>query len=567
MTWSDEFRFAGLRGASLALTATLAVTVLALPASTRADTQRPVGRSNAWTTPHVLTISDGGDLITLNPHLSQFATVANLSEMTMAWLIRWDEHNQPYPELATEVPTKQNGGVSSDGSTITYHLRKGVKWSDGAPFDADDVVFSTAVVNNPANNEGDRLDQIVKVDEPDKFTVVFHLKAPYSLSTAAFFSSCCANPSLLPKHLLGQYSNINNVAYNDLPIGIGPFKFERWERGKQVVLLADPLYWRGKPKLDKIVYKIVPDRDTLLSQLAAHEIDMWYQFSGAYLARIAALPGYAVHKQPSYAYNHFDLNLTHPVFADVRVRRALRLGLNRPELVDRVEHGNGTVQDSAMPPSAPYYANLGTTPYNPGQANRLLNQAGWKRGSDGIRAKNGRRLELTVATRAGAPDLDAQIALLQKNWRAIGVGIDVRHYPAAKMFAPEAQGGIIYGKDWDVVTFAWAADPFGDFSGVYGCSAFPPTGQNNLRWCNRTAQRAMDALLGHYEQAQRDADVRSDDAGVHSGCSIDRLLHARRSLRVQRRPPELPPEQHDTVRQYDERRYLAGLRPAGVRRS
>ncbi|HEY5095560.1 MAG TPA: ABC transporter substrate-binding protein, partial [Candidatus Eremiobacteraceae bacterium] len=122
--------------------------------------QSSVGRANAWTTPHVLTISDGGDVTTLNQHLTQSAPTANLSELTMAWLIRWDEHNKPYPELATEVPTQSNGGVSKDELTITYHIRKGVKWSDGAPFDADDVVFSTAVVNNLANDEGGRFDQI-----------------------------------------------------------------------------------------------------------------------------------------------------------------------------------------------------------------------------------------------------------------------------------------------------------------------------------------------------------------------------------------------------------------------
>jgi ABC-type transport system substrate-binding protein len=176
-----------------------------------AGTQNANGRANAWTTPHVLTISDGGDVNTLNPHLGQSAPVANLSEMTMAWLVKWDEHNKPYPELATQVPTQTNGGVSKDGRTITYHLRKGVVWSDGVPFNGDDVVFSTAVVNNLANNEAGRLDQIVKVDEPDKFTIVYHLKKPYSLSSAAFFSSCCANPCLLPKHLLAKYPNINKV--------------------------------------------------------------------------------------------------------------------------------------------------------------------------------------------------------------------------------------------------------------------------------------------------------------------------------------------------------------------
>jgi peptide/nickel transport system substrate-binding protein len=503
MVWNGMLRPLQRKSTALALGA-----ALLLSASTKADGQNANGRTNAWTTPHVLTISDGGDVNTLNPHLGQFATVANLSEMTMAWLVKWDEHNQPYPELATQVPTQTNGGVSKDGFTITYHIRRGVKWSDGAPFNADDVVFSTAVVNNLANNEGARLDQITKVDEPDKFTVVFHLKAPYSPSTAAFFSSCCANPSILPKHLLAQYPNINNVAYNSLPVGIGPFKFERWDRSVQVVLVANSLYWRGRPKLEKIIYKIIPDHDKLLSQLEAHKVDMWYQFGGAYLPRIQALQGYAVFQQPSYAYNHYDFNVTHPVVADRRVRQALRLALNRQGLVDKVEHGVGVVQDSAMPVSAPYFVDLGTTPYDPAKANELLDQAGWTRGVDGIRVKNGVKLELNVATRAGAPDTDAQLDLVRNDWKQIGVGVDVHHYPAALMFAPLQQGGVVYGGKWDVITFAWAADPIGDYSAIYGCQAFPPAGQNNLRWCNKTAQSAMDALFGHYEQSQRNADVK-----------------------------------------------------------
>jgi peptide/nickel transport system substrate-binding protein len=470
--------------------------------------QHAGSRANAWTTPHVLTISDGGDVATLNPHLSGFAPVANLSEMTMAWLLKWDAHNQPYPELATEVPARSNGGISKDGRTITYHLRKGVKWSDGMPFDADDVVFSTAVVNNPANNEVGRLDQIAKVDAPDKFTVVFHLKKPYSPSAASFFSSCCANPSILPKHLLARYPTINNVPYNSLPVGIGPFKFERWDRAKQVVLVANPLYWRGRPKLDKIIYKIVPDRDALLAQLAAHKVDMWYQFSGAYLARIQALGPYTVFRQPSYAYSHYDFNVTHSAVADPVVRQALRLALNRQELVDKVEHGVGVVQDSVTPVTAPYFIDSGTTPYDPAKANALLDQAGWPRGADGIRAKNTVKLDLNVATRSGSPDVDKQLDLVRNDWKQIGVAINVHHYPTAQMFAPANKGGIIGGNTWDVITFAWAADPIGDFSSIYGCSSFPPAGQNDLRWCNTTAQHAMDTLMEHYEPSQRKADLK-----------------------------------------------------------
>ncbi len=466
------------------------------------------GRHNMWTTPHVLTISDAGDVITLNPHLSQNAPVANLSEMTMAWLVRWDKHNEPYPELASAIPTTANGGVSADGRSITYHLRKGVVWSDGAPFTASDVVFSANAVNNPANNEGGRFDQLASVDAPDEFTVVFHLKKPYATFVEAFFSSCCANPSILPKHLLSQYPNINDVPYNALPVGIGPFVFARWDRAKQVVLEANPRYWRGRPKLDRIVYKVVPDRDTLLANLGDHRVDLWYQFSGAYLDRVSALPGISVARRPSFAYNHFDFNLAHAAVAERTVRQALRLALDRQTIVSTLLHGVGMVRDAAIPVSAPFYTDLGTTPYDPGKANALLDAADWVRGPDGIRAKNGVRLDLTVAISAGQNDTDKQMDLVRANWQQIGVDLHAKHYPPAQMFAPAQQGGIIYGGSWDVVLFAWATDPLGDYSGLYGCDQFPPVGQNNLQWCNKTAQGAMDAFIGHYQQAERNADVK-----------------------------------------------------------
>ena len=215
----------------------------------------------------------------------------------MAWLIKWDEHNQPYPELATA------------GADANERRRQ-----QGRPDDhvssaqRREVVGRRAVQCRRRRVQHGGREQSGQQRGRRGSTRSSRSTSPTSTrsssisrsrtrsSTAAFFSSCCANPSLLPKHLLAQYPNINNVPYNALPVGIGPFKFERWDRSKQVVLVANPLYWRGRPKLDKIVYKIVPDRDALLAQLAAHEVDMWYQFSGAYLARIQALPG--VHRLP-----------------------------------------------------------------------------------------------------------------------------------------------------------------------------------------------------------------------------------------------------------------------------
>ncbi len=118
------------------------------------------------------------------------------------------------------------------------------------------------------------------------------------------------------------------------------------------------------------------------------------------------------------------------------------------------------------------------------------------------------KLDLAFAISAGQPDTDAELALIRKDWQQIGVALDIRHYPPHLMCAPAQQGGVINGNAWDLTTFAWAADPLGDYSGNLGCDQFPPAGGNTLRWCNKKAQAAMDALVEDYDPAQRRADLK-----------------------------------------------------------
>lgn len=468
------------------------------------------GRANSFTVPHVLRYTTApGDIATLNPHLHQESDLFWLSQMTMAWLIRYDIHNQPYPELATQVPTKQNGGVSADGLTITYHIRKGVRWSDGAPFNADDVAFSTRVVLNSANNEISRTgwDQITKIDEPDKYTVVYHLKKPYSPFVESFFATAGANPCILPKHLLAQYQNINNVPYNSLPVGIGPFKYKEWIRGSKVVMVANPLYWRGMPKLKEVDWLIIPDRNTALTQLQSHQLDMWYPVGGAYLARVQSIPGYTIIRQPSYFFNHLDFNLSSPRLSDPVVRQALRLATDRQAIHDKIAHGVGYLQDQPASRVAPYWdPNIHFKPMDVARANAMLDRDGWVRGPDGIRAKNGVKLNLDFVSTTGTPDVDTQIELIRAGWSKIGVGLDVKRYPLDLLLAPKEDNGIVYSGKFDAVTFAWGADAIGDYSGLYACDEFPPNGQNDPLWCDRQADAAMHALYAHYDQAQRNRD-------------------------------------------------------------
>jgi peptide/nickel transport system substrate-binding protein len=482
-----------LRLAAVVLVAT------AVTACTRATQSGPAPQT------HYLRIADGsGDVPTLNPHLFTELTLGFIAEMTQAYLVKYDAQNRPYPELVTVVPTQANGGISPDGKTITWHLRKGVRWSDGAPFTADDVVFSTNVVLNPRNNEvgRDGWDLITKIDEPDKYTVVYHLRKPYSPYLPTFFGSAGANPDLLPKHLLAGYPNINNIPYNSKPVGIGPFRVVDWKRGDRVDLEANPYYFRGLPKLKRVTYKLIPSRDTLLTLMQTGDVDLWPQVPPSYIVQAKALPRLKTDVSPGIIYAHLDFNVQRPLVSDVRVRQAIRLALNRREIIAKIAHGYGIAQESTISPVLPFAPkDIPFVEQNVAHANQLLDQAGWsQRGPDGIRVKNGQRLSLAFPYYTGASTADDTVELIRQYLKAVGIDIQTRKFAPAMFFAPYQDGGIVYGGKWDMTTYAWQDLPNPDISNLFECNQIPPNGQNAPRYCNPQLDKLMEELKGTYDE-------------------------------------------------------------------
>jgi len=345
--------------------------ILTLASCTRVGTSTESGAKphNSFTQPHHLRIADGAaDITSLNPHLFQETTLGNIAQLTMAYLARYDHNNHPIPELATVIPTLANGGISKDGTTITWRLRKGVKWSDGTPFSADDVVFSTNAVNNPKNNEigRDGWNLITKIDEPDKYTVVYHLSKAYAAYLPTFFGTAGANPCILPKHILGDLPNINTAPYNAKPVGIGPFRVVQWRRGDAVELEANPYYWRGKPKLQRITYKLIPSRDTLATQMQTGDVDLWPFVPSAYIKPMQAVATLNTLVVTSYYFGHLDFNVQRPLVSDVRVRQAVRYAIDRKTIVEKIGHGYGILQESVVSPSNPIAPkDIATIPFDP----------------------------------------------------------------------------------------------------------------------------------------------------------------------------------------------------------
>lgn len=458
---------------------------------------------------HSLVIADGsGDITSLNPHLFTELTLGFISELSQAYLVKYDVNNNPYPELATQVPSLANGGISKDGKTITWHIRKGVHWSDGAPFDGDDVVFTTKVVLNPNNNEvgRDGWNLIKKIDEPDKFTVIYHLSRPYSPFLPTFFGSAGANPDILPKHLLAQYATINQVAYNSKPVGIGPFRIVAWHRGDNVELEANPYYFRGQPKLKHITYRLVASVPTLATQMQTGEVNLWPDVPSSYVNQMKAIPSLQTDLQTSPLYTHIDFNVSRPLVGDVRVRQAIRYAIDRPDLIKKISHGYGVASESVVPavnPLAP--TDIALVPYDPDKARALLDQAGWKVGPGGIRVKNGQRLSLFFPYYTGSPAADSVVENVRQWLKAVGVEIETKQFAPATFFAPYQDHGIVYGGKWDMTFFSWQSTPGVDISNNWECNQIPPNGQNVTHFCNKQLDAMLEEAKATYDETKQKA--------------------------------------------------------------
>jgi peptide/nickel transport system substrate-binding protein len=189
----------------------------------------------------------------LNPLLTGQAAVTDIAQFLFDGLIRFDDRGEPIPDVAVLIPTRENGGISADGKTITYHLRKDVRFSDGHPLTAEDVVFTWQQDMNPRNNVPFHFpyDQAQSVVAKDPYTVVVRLKAPSAPFVSNFFR-CGAQGTILPKHLLAGNADLNQLPYNAKPIGSGPFMVERYEINSTLVMVPNPYWFGGKPGLQRV---------------------------------------------------------------------------------------------------------------------------------------------------------------------------------------------------------------------------------------------------------------------------------------------------------------------------
>ncbi|MFF5932294.1 ABC transporter substrate-binding protein [Streptomyces sp. NPDC012508] len=300
-------------------------------------------------------------------------------------LLAFDAGLELRPALAAELPQ-----VSPDGLTYTYKLRKGVTFSDGKPFSAKDVVFTYRSVldpktNNPSKTELDALKDVRAVGED---TVVFTLKYPY----APFAERTVL--AIAPEHIAGK-QDVNTGAFTTRPIGTGPYVLTDWSKGEKLSFKANPTYWGGAPQVKKFTMAIIKDDDVRATRLRAGDLD------GAILPPNLAAGFKGDKAKKTYAAKTYDYRTvtlpTHnKVTGDVAVRRALDVAVDRQAMVDKILEGAGKPAYGPVPTDSEWFAKGTERRHDLDAAKKILDEAGWKPGADGVRVKGGVRAEFPL---------------------------------------------------------------------------------------------------------------------------------------------------------------------------
>jgi peptide/nickel transport system substrate-binding protein len=414
-----------------------------------------------------------------------------------------DARGNPVPELLSIVPSVRNGGVSPDGRTIVYHLRRGVRWSDGVPVSSRDVLFTLHAILDPANpvpsREGYEL--IDRAEALGAYAVRFHLKRAWAPAVATFFTYGTAPQYVLPAHVLEQQKPLVRAQFSAAPnVGDGPYLFERWNRGDRLVYRANPRYWRGRPKIDALDIEIVPDPNSNLTLLRSGAID----FNLVAPVQIPVLKdnkniGF-VHV-PTAIVAGLALNTKHPPLDDVRVRRAFAAALDRGAISRKITYGNYPVADSDRPRfSWAFDPRVKEPGYDPALADRLFDAAGWRRGPGGRRQKNGMPLELNYVQFVETTTGLRVAAFAERQLHERGVSTPVRQITQAQFFLPKT--GVLASGNFDLAYVPWTmgADPDDFF--LLGCEATA----NYMRYCNRDVERLeRKAVAEPHESERRDA--------------------------------------------------------------
>jgi peptide/nickel transport system substrate-binding protein len=460
----------------------LAVNVLFLASCGGGNDTAPIASRGPGTPAYGDTLVDGtiGEPSNLIPILASDGASHDVAGLVYNGLVKYDKNLNLVGDLA------ESWDISPDGLTITFHLRRGVKWHDGAEFTSRDVLYTYRVVINPKTPTAYAEDfmQVKKAEASDPYTFRATYAKPFAPALASW------GMAILPAHLLeGRDITASPLARH--PIGTGPYRFSEWVPGQKVVLESFHGYFEGRPRIDRYVYRIIPDTSTMYMELKAGGIDMMPLTPVQYRRQTDTVEfrsRFNRYRYPASLYVYLGFNLRNPLFADKRVRQAITSAINKEEIIQGVLLGMGQIAHGPYKPGTwAYNPNVKDVPYNPDRARTLLAEAGWKRrASDGLLVRDGKPFRFTILTNQGNDQRLKTAQIVQQRLRAVGIEVKIRVLEWASFITH-----FIDKRNFEAVILGWTITPDPD---IYDVWSSKKTGAKELNFIGFN-NAEVDALL------------------------------------------------------------------------
>jgi peptide/nickel transport system substrate-binding protein len=459
--------------------------LLALAAACGGGDQRQAAEVSGPPTPGgTATLGILTDFQGFNPiSTSNITAIDVIQQMLYTPIIRYDAELSVQPGLATSWELAD--------TSVTFHLRTDLKWHDGQPVTAEDVKFSFDLAKNPetASLIGSAYVSLVnRATVLDSATVRFHFSAPHAQALEDFWWSP------VPQHLLKDVApaEMAQAAFNSKPVGNGPFRFVSWQRNQQLVLEANPDYPEelgGRPSLDRVIFRIIPEPTTMLTELLNGSVDfIGYTLLPDQAAQLQNQRGVDLRHFPSREFTYIAWNTKRPQFSDERVRRALAMAIDRPRLIEALMHGFAKPAVGMIPPWSPMYSEVAPLPFDPAAAKQLLAAAGWADSNgDGVVEKNGQPLSFTLMLNANNGMHSDIATVVQSQLKEVGVDARIRTAEFQSLLQQYR------GRDFDAVISNWTLDTFKvDPTPLFSCAeAAKPGSANRTGFCDPAIDRLI----------------------------------------------------------------------------
>lgn len=429
-----------------------------------------------------------GDASNLLPPLASDASSTAITSLVYNGLVRYDKDLQIEGDLA------QSWDISADGREITFHLRRDVRWHDGAPFTSADVLFTYQLMIDPATPTAyaEQYRQVSKAEAPDPYTFRVRYDKPLAAALPSWALDIC------PKHLL-EGQDVTTSPLCRAPVGTGPFRFVSWQPGEMIVLERNEDYHEGAAYLRRVLYRVIPDSTTMFLELQSGGLDTM-GLTPLQFARQTETPAFGrrfnKYRYPAFAYTYLGYNLRKPLFQDKRVRQAISHAIDKQELIDGVLLGLGQPANGPyVPGSWPHNPQVKDYAFDPARAAALLEEAGWiDRDGDGVRERDGKPLRFVILTNQGNDQRIKAGEIIQRRLAEVGMDVRLRVIEWAS-FLKE----FIYPGKFDATLLGWTVPIDPDGYNVWHSSKTGP-GELNIIGFNNAR---VDALL---EQGRRSLD-------------------------------------------------------------